>query len=272
MKFSSSKAEHPRRLRATEVMATPEGAPVLFSAKEALLPRLDALRADRKNLNQSGRIGLPIDLARLSLLLPEHTAAEQAALKQQEITLEAISNWGDHMVLLLIFKNSDLTKPLLDTLRQKFTREALKKGLVDSLDPRYRPSTWTVLMNRLLYPDAPDLDSEDGLRQRLVDRIIGLQKYNPTMQGDAADFVLIHPELKTQFQAHFIDLIAKFIQGELFDHLFSSSMSGSDSIREAFNLEVLYGDMFEGLDRQGKMKYKEKSLSTSKPLPERELA
>lgn len=272
MKLRTPKRERPTRPRATEVMATPESAPVLFSAEDALLPRLNALRADRLNLRESEKIVLPLAMATLSLLLPNHTAVEQADLRQQEVTLKLLNWSNDFMVLLLIYKLPELPKTLLDKLRQTFSRETLKKKLVDSLNPLFRPSTSTVLMSRLLYPDAPDLDSEDGLRDRLVASIIGLQKYNPSMQGDAAELVLIHPELKGEFQAYFLDCLDKYNQGKLYDHITRSTPLSSDIIMNAFYLEVLYGDTFEGLDRQGKMKYKQKSLGSTTALPERDLA
>lgn len=250
-------------------MATPERTPVLFSAKEALLPRLEALRADQVSLRGSAKYGGLLTEATLSLLLPEHTVAEQKDLRHQNITFEFINAWSDSMILLLIFMNPELPKPMLDKLRQKYPREHLKKKLVDSLDPRSRPVTWTVLMCRLLYPDAPDLDAEDGIRDRLVDRIIKLPKVNRTNRGDAAEMVLIHPELKAEFQGHFLNCIEKFHTGELWNRFASILHPSPDIIREAFNLEVLYGDTFEGLDQQGRIVYKRRALSHRQPLPER---
>lgn len=238
----------------------------LFSAKEALFPWLNEWRAWRTELVPGEQLLLPDILSELALLLPEHTQAEQAELRKIGTEVETKQLFSGKMMHWLMYADPELLEPVMKKLYQKYPRDELAAMYRSSLrNPERGPTPWMVVMNRVLYPDTPDLDIEDSSRNQLVEIIISWsngQLFDSLRE--AALVVLLDPGLKPRLRPHFLKHLENF-RDDYHDP------KSSDAIRRAFALDVLFGDTFEGLDSQGKMMYMKKPLGTANALPERQL-
>lgn len=269
MKLLRSVGEGRRgRLRAAEVMGREEQPTPAFSAKQLLESHVARLKGDLTitRLDQGSEAALH---SKLAFLVSEQEEAITGKLSvPYPQTEQQVYGNGESLYL-----QAQRFPESIVLMRRTFPQDRLVEDHTKSLEHGMRPQVWRLLLGRVLYPEAEVFALTEADKRAHLAKIQEWLKGDPSEDDktkalrNAAQLVLLEPSLRGTFQPLCSEMKQKF--EEKLPQVFENTCELVDM---AFDLEIIYGETFDGLDELGHIRRKRPVLEKGKPLPERLIA
>lgn len=259
MKIRPSHLEsRPPSVKAADLLKQ-ETAPVpLFSAKEFLESKAEVLRMDFKVIHLDSASEAVL-LAKLAILFPEgrRRIIDKTPSPFPTVRPEVTRQGSNLFLLAQQFPETQ------NIMREEWSVEALRRQFNQWLD------VWPLVLGRILYP-AEDWSVSEDTEKLLIGKIERLVKDDPrnndySASQVAAHLVLIDPKLKPIIQPLCKGILSRFKSRS------QRIMGTADAmVNMAFDLEIIFGDTIDGLNKDGHLNIKSQKLMSTPGLPERE--
>lgn len=252
-----------RRPKAVDVLGQEQAPIPIFSAREALESHAPLLKTDAKVTNwPTYRLaGLQ---AKLAVLIPTRAATilDQSRTVFPKNTQEVTGKGSNLFLFAQQFPETQAV------IRQAYSIESLRQAFALSLGVVVRPQVWPLVLGRILYPNE-DWSIEAESEKSVMDKIHrgGATAADTQTLEAAAHLVLIDPKMKASVQTATRGYLPKFEAA--LQRIFANT---EEIINAAFELEIIFGDTIQGLDKRGQLLMKQNGLSSGAALPDRLIA